>query len=199
MTRLLSRDGSTLDASLRPLADVLSDAPNPYPVLAWLRRSPAARLLGQLVTAPAELDHAALDALPQGHATTYVRSLLTTAGLLPPRDENLALLINWRARTLAKLPRHQATLIRPFAEWHIIRDARRRSARGRYTYTAHKGDCANIRAAIDFLTWLAPSNTRSRASHRKTWTSGQPPGPPCEPAPSLSSAGPAPATSPGPA
>ncbi|WP_307671993.1 hypothetical protein [Streptomyces sp. V4I2] len=77
------------------LADVLSDAPNPYPVLAWLRRSPAARLLGHLVTAPGELDHAALDALPQGHATTYVRSLLTTAGLLPPRDENLALLSNW--------------------------------------------------------------------------------------------------------
>ncbi|MFI9155407.1 hypothetical protein [Streptomyces sp. NPDC053367] len=123
-------------------------------VLAWLRRRPAARLLGQLVTAPDELDHAALDALPQGHATTYVRSLLTTAGLLPPRDENLALLINWTARTLAKLPGHQATLIRPFAEWHIIRDARRRSARGRYTYTAHKGNCANIRAAIDFLTWL---------------------------------------------
>ncbi|MGW2447033.1 hypothetical protein [Streptomyces sp. NPDC001675] len=154
VTSLLSRDGTTLDASLRPLADVLSDAPNPYPDLAWLRRSPAARLLGQLVTAPDELDHAALDALPQGHATTYVRSLLTTAGLLPPRDENLALLINWTARTLAKLPGHQATLIRPFAEWHIIRDARRRSARGRYTYTAHKCDCANIRAAIDFLTWL---------------------------------------------
>ncbi|MEU2062353.1 hypothetical protein [Streptomyces sp. NPDC013455] len=90
----LSRDGTTLDASLRPLADVLSDAPTPCPVLAWLRRSPAARLLGQLVAAPDELDHPALEALPQGHATTYVRSLLTTAGLLPPRDENIALLVN---------------------------------------------------------------------------------------------------------
>lgn len=89
----------------------------------------------------------ALDALPQGHATTYIRSLLTTGGLLPSRDENLALLINWTARTLAKLPGRQATLIRPFAERHVVRDARRRSARGRYIYTAHKGDCANIRAA----------------------------------------------------
>lgn len=103
VTSLLSRDGTALDASLRPLADVLSDAPNPYPVLAWLHRSPAARLLGQLVTAPDEVDHAALDALPQGHATTYVRSLLTTAGLLPPRDENLALLINSNTR-LASSP-----------------------------------------------------------------------------------------------
>ncbi len=33
-------------------------------------------------------------------------------------------------------------------------DARWRSARGRYTYGAHKGDCSNIRAAINFLTWL---------------------------------------------
>ncbi|MFJ4953116.1 hypothetical protein [Streptomyces sp. NPDC088760] len=199
MTNLLSPDGTTLDASLQPLVSVLTDAPNPYPVLAWLRRSPAARLLGQLVSTPDELNHAALDALPQGHATTYVRNLLTSAGLLPPRDEHLTLLINWMTRTLAKLPAHQGTLIHPFAEWHIVRDARRRSAHGRYTYTAHKGDCGNIRAAIDFLTWLDTQQTPSRTSRRKTWTSGQSPGPPCGPAPSPSSAGLVPATSPGPA
>lgn len=33
-------------------------------------------------------------------------------------------------------------------------DARRRSARGRYTYAAHEGDCSNVLAAIDFLNWL---------------------------------------------
>ena len=30
---------------------------------------------------------------------------------------------------------------------HLIRDARRRSARGLHTYAAHKGDCGNVLAA----------------------------------------------------
>ncbi|GAA3082630.1 hypothetical protein GCM10020000_80830 [Streptomyces olivoverticillatus] len=58
------------------------------------------------------------------------------------------------ARTVAELSPRHANLIRPFAEWHIIRDARRRSSRGRYTYAAHKGDCGNVLAAINFLNWL---------------------------------------------
>jgi hypothetical protein len=59
-------------------------------------------------------------------------------------QEHLALLTNWVARTVAELPPRHANLIRPFAEWHSIRDARRRSSRGRYTYAAHKGDCGDV-------------------------------------------------------
>ncbi|MGW6868978.1 XRE family transcriptional regulator [Streptomyces sp. NPDC054901] len=174
---LLSGDEPTLPEPLEPLAHVLTYAANPYPVLAWLRRSPAAHLLGSLARQPHTLDHSALDALPQRHATAYVRGLLVTAGILPPRDENLALLTNWAARMLAGLPPHHATLIRPFAEWHIIRDARRRSARGRYSYAAHKGDCANIRAAINFLTWLDTQHLALadlRQPDLGTWAAGSP-------------------------
>lgn len=154
VTDLLSVDGASVAQPLKPLAVVLADAENPYRVLQWLRRSPAAYLLRRLVLDPEALSHDSLDTLPQRAATAYVRGLLVTAGILPPRDENLALLTNWVARTVAELPARQANLIRPFAEWHIIRDARRRSARGRYTYAAHKGDCGNVLAAIDFLDWL---------------------------------------------
>ncbi|MFD8217580.1 hypothetical protein ACFV2U_28660 [Streptomyces sp. NPDC059697] len=45
-------------------------------------------------------------------------------------------------------------IIRPFAEWNIIRDARRRSSRGRYTVGAATSDRKGIRAAIDFLNRL---------------------------------------------
>ncbi|MEU9473802.1 hypothetical protein AB0D78_46225 [Streptomyces avermitilis] len=45
-------------------------------------------------------------------------------------------------------------IIRPFAEWNIIRDARRRSSRVRYTISAATSDRKDIRAAIDFLNWL---------------------------------------------
>ncbi|WP_413754283.1 hypothetical protein NRF20_42330 [Streptomyces sp. R-74717] len=58
------------------------------------------------------------------------------------------------AEVLARLPQHQMKIIRHFAEWNIIRAARRRSTRGRYTVGAATGDRKDIRAAIDFLNWL---------------------------------------------
>ncbi|WP_326763421.1 hypothetical protein OG978_01380 [Streptomyces sp. NBC_01591] len=162
---------------LQPLAVVLTGAENPYRVLQWLRRSPAAHLLGRLALDPGALNHESLDTLPQRAATAYVRGLLVTAGILPPRDENLALLTNWVARAVAELPARHANLIRPFAEWHIIRDARRRSTRGRYTYAAYKGDCGNVAAAIDFLNWLDSqplSLRRLQQPHLDTWATDRP-------------------------
>ncbi|MDO0912624.1 hypothetical protein QQM39_17755 [Streptomyces sp. DT2A-34] len=177
MTDLLSVDGTSMSQLLQPLAVVLTGAENPYRVLQWLRRSPAARLLERQALDPGSLNHESLDTLPQRAATAYVRGLLVTAGILPPRDENLALLTNWVARTVAELPARQANLIRPFAEWHIIRDARRRSARGRYTYAAHKGDCGNVLAAIDFLNWLDSQHLslrRLQQPHLDVWATGRP-------------------------
>ncbi|MBT2392470.1 hypothetical protein J7E87_24345 [Streptomyces sp. ISL-1] len=177
MTELLSVDGASVVQPLQPLAIVLTSAENPYRVLQWLRRSPAARLLERLVLDPGALNHESLDSLPQRAATAYVRGLLVTAGILPPRDENLGLLTNWVARTVAELPARHANLIRPFAEWHIIRDARRRSARGRYTYAAYKGDCGNVLAAIDFLNWLDSQHLRLRRlqqPHLDVWATDRP-------------------------
>ncbi|WP_079185690.1 hypothetical protein [Streptomyces sp. NBRC 110465] len=162
---------------LQPLVHVLADAENPYQVLKWLRRSPAAHLVRRLALSPEALSHEALDALPQRAASAYVRGLLVTAGILAPRDENLALLTNYVTRTVADLPARQANLIRPFAEWHIVRDARRRSLRGRYTYAAYKGDYGNVTAAIDFLNWLDSQSLnlrRLQQLHLDTWATNRP-------------------------
>ncbi|MEU6256958.1 hypothetical protein [Streptomyces sp. NPDC047043] len=48
---------------LKPLAVVLADAENPYRVLQWLRRSPAAHLLRRLVLDLEALSHDSLDTL----------------------------------------------------------------------------------------------------------------------------------------
>jgi len=156
---------------------VLGGADNPYQMLTWLRRSPAARLLGQLAGHPDDLTHESLDALPQGESTAYVRGLLVSAGILAARDENFALLTRWLARTLTKLPPAHVTLIRAFAEWHVLRDARRRSARGRYTYAAYRGDSVNIRAAARVLAWLDEQHLTLitlRQTHLDTWAAGNP-------------------------
>ncbi|WP_128429345.1 hypothetical protein [Streptomyces cyaneus] len=176
VTDLLSADASVAQP-LQPLAAVLTGADNPYRVLPWLRRSPTAHLLGRLALDPEALNHKSLDTLPQRAATAYVRGLLVTAGILPPRDENLALLTNWVERTVAELPARHANLIRPFAEWHIIRDARRRSSRGRYTYAAHKGDCGNVLAAMNFLNWLGTQHlslSQLQQRHLDTWAIERP-------------------------
>ncbi|WP_405623023.1 hypothetical protein [Streptomyces sp. NBC_01396] len=65
MTDLLSADGASLAQLLHPLASVLTGADNPYRVLQWLRRSPAAHLLGRLALDPEALNHKSLDTLPQ--------------------------------------------------------------------------------------------------------------------------------------
>lgn len=49
--------------------------------------------------------------------------LFEQAGVLPPRQENLARLETWLAAKLAQLPPHHVTLVRPFAEWGIVKDA----------------------------------------------------------------------------
>jgi hypothetical protein len=52
------------------------------------------------------------------------------------------------------LPTAHTEIIRPFAEWFIIRDARRRAARGRYSPNAAHTDRGEIRAAIEVMQWL---------------------------------------------
>ncbi|MFD8525556.1 hypothetical protein ACFV2D_37100 [Streptomyces capillispiralis] len=147
------KDGDVPD-HLQAMADALNSAENPYPVLGWLRRSPSAKALAQLAARSEPITHDLLDTLPQGTTTRHVRSLLVVARVLPERNEHLARLERWVTSELFRLPGHQATIVRPFAEWHVVRDARRRAARGRYTHGAASGDIKDVQAAIKFLTWL---------------------------------------------
>ncbi|MGY0055068.1 XRE family transcriptional regulator [Streptomyces sp. LZ34] len=174
---LLTDSSGNVPAGLAPLEAVLTDVTNHYPVLEWIRRSPAARLLARLAQSPDALTHHALDTLPPDANTAYVRGLLVMASVLPPRHENLARLETWLAAKLAQLPPHHVTLVRPFAEWGIVKDARRRAARGRYSLAAYKGDCTDIRVTIKFLTWLDTQKLHLRdltQAHLDEWASTHP-------------------------
>ncbi|MEU4313448.1 hypothetical protein [Nocardia sp. NPDC024068] len=150
---LLSDDTGTVIPQLQPLLDALADA-NAGSVITWLRTGQSRKLLSQLVAEHREITHAALDELPQRHATHSIRALLVGAGVLPARNEPLAQLELWSGRTLAQLPPSQQHIIRPFADWHVVRDAYRRAARGPYRVGAASADRTQIRSAIKFLTWL---------------------------------------------
>ncbi|MCX4852132.1 hypothetical protein [Streptomyces sp. NBC_00893] len=151
---LLSTEDGTVHPQLQPLADQLGAAQEPWSVITWTRRGESARMLAGLVAQHQEITHDLLDGLPQAWRTLYVRELLVASGVLPKRQENFARLRLWIKDALVDLPPHHARVIRPFAEWGVLRDARRRADKGRYTAGAASVDRNDIRTTIKFMTWL---------------------------------------------
>jgi hypothetical protein len=156
---LLAGEDGQITPVLVPLAQALTTGPLPSSVLKWLRRSPSARLLARLAAGRAEITHDLLDDLPQDRATWYVRDLLVHTQVLPKRHEYLEQLELWFRRLAQDLPTSHVEVIRPFAEWFIIRDARRRADRGRYSRNAAATDRDEIRAAMAFMRWLDDRQT----------------------------------------
>ncbi|MEU7222357.1 XRE family transcriptional regulator [Streptomyces chrestomyceticus] len=157
---LLGDEAGTIPEHLKPLADALIGARHPSSVKYWIDWRPSAKLLAQLVEEQAELTHEHLDTLPRSQAINHIREVLVTTGVLPRRQEAFAQLQLWVKETLGKLPPHHQRIISPFAEWSIVRDARRRADRGRYTQGAATADRQDIRIATEFLTWLDDQNLK---------------------------------------
>jgi hypothetical protein len=165
------------ESALQPLIEALAAARRPKSVLDWLSRGASARLLTTLAADPAPITHDLLDSLPQDQNLRHVRETLVATGVLAPRHEILARLELWLNDFAKKLPPHQALLLRPFADWQVLRDARRRAARGHYTNGAATADRQEIRAAAAFLTWLDDEHLTLASitqSHLEVWLTHNP-------------------------
>jgi hypothetical protein len=117
-----------IPAQLQPLLAHFSGASSPRSVTGWLT-GPAGRLLAALAATAHErqLTHALLDEQGQAAALHRVRDMLVGAGVLPARDEYLERIEPWLGEVLAGRPAQHAALVRPYATWHVLRRARRRS------------------------------------------------------------------------
>ena len=153
VTNLLSDEAGQIASQLQPLADALATA-HTGSIMTWLRVGKSARLLATLAAEQRPITHESLDELSQDGATHYIRQLLVTTGILPAREEYFAQLQLWANRTIAHLPANQARIIRPYAEWRVIRDARRRVSRRPFTAGSAASDRQKIATAITFLTWV---------------------------------------------
>ncbi|WP_234788066.1 XRE family transcriptional regulator [Mycolicibacterium setense] len=176
VTDLLSDDTGQVPTQLQPLVDALATA-HPNSILTWLRVGKSSRLLAGLVADQQPITHELLDDLNQDGATRYIRQLLVATGVLPSRPEQLTQLMLWATRTTAALPSHQARIIRPFAEWRVVRDARARSRRRNYTDGAAASDRAKILTAIDFLDWIDQKQYSLEAigqPHLEEWLAANP-------------------------
>ncbi|GAA2995544.1 hypothetical protein GCM10020229_05110 [Kitasatospora albolonga] len=56
-------------------------------------------------------------------AARHIRALLVGTGVLPDRHELVSCLELWRDRLLEPPSSRRGRIIRPFAEWHVLRDA----------------------------------------------------------------------------
>ncbi|WP_257015977.1 hypothetical protein [Rhodococcus sp. ACS1] len=69
----------------------------------------------------------------QNAALHYLRAVLVRIEILPDRLEPLGRLEPWLDTVLETLPSQQLSLIKPYAQWSVLRRARRRAIRRRYT------------------------------------------------------------------
>ena len=140
---------------IRPLLDALFAAPRARSILVWLNKPHGgAQLLRQLVREGSEITHEALDAVGQRQCAVGLRASLVHVGVLPPREEPLARTGPWLERVIADLPTAHRPVLRAYAEWHVLRKARQRAVRGRFTPNGAANARGRIKAAIAFLGWL---------------------------------------------
>ncbi|MBK9697048.1 MAG: hypothetical protein IPO80_06510 [Propionibacteriaceae bacterium] len=149
----------TINTELLPLYDTLRAGRQPRTTIRWLIKpgSVAADVLHQFATGELALHHDTFrHQLPQGRRYDYLRTLLTSTGILPPAPIGIERLLPWLAELLAQQPSHHAEIINRYAHSHLLRRLRLHAEAG--TMTASMTNHA--RASILLATRLADWSTR---------------------------------------
>lgn len=124
--------------------------------LNWLRSGAGAPILAAIASGEMPLSHAALDAYPRSRPADHVRQMLVAHGALPERNEELARLERWVENAIAMMSRPEdASLVRRFATWHVLRTLRRRiEHRPTHARVATRYARNQVGTAIALLDWL---------------------------------------------
>ena len=157
---LLSAGTGTIAAELSGVLDAITAARQPRSALNWLRKGAGAGLLADVAAGRLAISHQALDDCPHRRAADYLRHMLTAAGTLPARDEELARTGQWLGTVLEAIsPAADRRLVQAYATWQVMRRLRASAAAAARprTPTAHARN--NIRAAAGLLAWLRGRGT----------------------------------------
>jgi hypothetical protein len=153
---LLRGEGDEIPAHLRGVHDAIVATRAPRSALNWLRAGAGAALLAEIAAGRLALTHEALDAHPRPHAADYLRHVLVANGALPDRDEGLARTGRWATDLIATLATPQdRRLAKAYTTWRVLRCLRRGAVQRPRPRTNTAVAHARLRAAVDFLTWLA--------------------------------------------
>lgn len=135
-----------------PLRRIPQDTESPLALVVWLRNSRGAALLEELIATGETPTHAALR---PGKAEHYLRSLLVQADILEERVEPLERLTEWVETLVEDDPAEMQQMLRRFAQWHVLRRARRRINAREFTESSGKWARQQVSVARHFLIWLS--------------------------------------------
>jgi hypothetical protein len=126
---LLSAGTGIIAPQLAGVFDAVTAARQPRSALNWLRKGAGAGLLADVAAGRLAISHDALDHCPHRRAADYLRHMLTAAGTLPPRDEELARAGQWLADILETIsPAADRRLVQAYATWQVMRRLRASAA-----------------------------------------------------------------------
>lgn len=170
---LLDDGTGDIRCELRALYDNLADCERPTTVLAWLAKSKAAAILGELGAGERPLSHVALDELGASKPVKHLRSVLVATGALPARDEHMARLERWTAGVIAdRDDPDEQQLLRRYAIWHLLRRLRGRTGGAEATHSQAAVVQRHVRAALGLLDWLTARGltlTTARQGDLEAW------------------------------
>ncbi|WP_460848013.1 hypothetical protein [Phytohabitans suffuscus] len=134
---------------LLPVRDAPLTVDRPASTLGWLNQSPTAAALARLATDSRPVDHDVLDRLGVDLDVRQLRAIPVNTGVLPERNEPLVSVERWLGQVLADRPGRHAVLVRPFAEWVLLR-ARRRAQTRPFTQAAAADIRSRVLIALQF-------------------------------------------------
>lgn len=151
--QILASTAGSVPAELAGLPAALANHGRPDSTMRWIDR-PIPKALLKSLGAGEMVTHSSLDRCPPGQAREHLRSLLVAARVLPSRDEHADHLATRIDEYIAALPRHHATLIRPYAHWMVLRLVRRRARKRRTSVGVAYSAGERVRAAARLLRHL---------------------------------------------
>ncbi|WP_330433847.1 hypothetical protein OIC43_03455 [Streptomyces sp. NBC_00825] len=160
LRQLLSPPGGLMRTELEPVFQALLKPP-PRTVLHWIHKVPARRaVLQTLATERGPLTHEVLDRFATAPTIAYLRAALVAAGALPDRDEQLARLERWLAKTIARVSSaEERRILRNYTNWQPLRRLRRLPAGQLVTHGRAETVRIEIRNVARLLEWLHEGGT----------------------------------------
>ena len=139
---------------LAAFVDTISVEKRARSSIRWMSRPGTASQLRHLASLGRLPTHADLDQLPPSVSLHHLRHLLVYSGVLPERLEPLERIEPWLDTLLTTLPARHANVIGPYAQWSVMRKARRRAVRRTHSFSSAARDKRQIAIAASFLKWL---------------------------------------------
>ena len=152
----------TINPQLAPLYDALRLGRQPRTTIRWLIKpgSVAADVLHRFATGELALHHDTFrHQLPQGRRYDYIRTLLTSTGILPPAPIGIERIEAWLPELLADQPPHHAEIINRYAHWHLLRRLRRHADASTLTACLTNAARANVLLATRLADWATSQQT----------------------------------------